>query len=181
MASTGSETRDKLPGLGKLSHLDVGVRLSLDRDSAEGLFVELRTLIQYAVREEVAAGIARLSELKDAGVKDAPVMKTHPGVELSATDQLTARDLRMALLMGKLPDQAGILINPITTAKLLNVSLRTLNRLVAVKAVPQPCRLAAKISRWRLAELLEWIEAGCPHTKHWTYSPDSSAQSKRRR
>ena len=79
MSLSGSEIQDRAPGHGRSSDLELGVRLSLDRGGVDELFVELRNLIQNTVREEVAAGIARLSELKVADVKDAPVMKTHPG------------------------------------------------------------------------------------------------------
>jgi predicted DNA-binding transcriptional regulator AlpA len=81
------------------------------------------------------------------------------------------KELRIAVLLGKLPDDVGMLIDVVTTANLRDVPERTLHRLIDEKAVPQPVRISGRILRWRLAELLEWIEAGCPHVKHWKYEP----------
>lgn len=46
-------------------------------------------------------------------------------------------------------------------AKLMQVSERTLWRLLSAGKVPQPVRIGRN-TRWRLAEVLEWIEHGCP-------------------
>ena len=67
------------------------------------------------------------------------------GVELSPAEPVKARDLRIALLLGKLPDDAGLLIDFITMAKLLNVSRRTLERLVDERAVPPPIQLTGRL------------------------------------
>ena len=103
------------------------------------------------------------------------------GLELPPGEPLKARDLRIALLLGKIPENAGLLIDADTTAQLISISQRTLYRLVDDKAIPQPVRLSGRLIRWRLGELLEWIEAGCPHTKHWTYNPTQRQQGKQRK
>jgi hypothetical protein len=63
------------------------------------------------------------------------------GVEITADNKLKAADLRTALLLGKLPDDAGLLIDTKTTAKLLNISPRTLYRLDQEQAMPDAWRL----------------------------------------
>lgn len=102
------------------------------------------------------------------------------GVELPDQERLMAGDLRTALLLGKLPEDAGLLIDRKTAARLLNVSSRTLYRLHSVGATPDPLRIGGKIIRFRLAELLAWIEADCPPKKHWTYSQGNPATKRRK-
>lgn len=46
-------------------------------------------------------------------------------------------------------------------AKLLKCSTRTVWRLADGGRMPAPIKVAA-LRRWRLAELLDWIEADCP-------------------
>jgi predicted DNA-binding transcriptional regulator AlpA len=97
---------------------------------------------------------------------DSPILAASPGTELKATDKLKAADLRIALLLGKIPEDAGLLIDAKTFARLLSISSRTLSRLIDLKAVPQPVHLG-RIIRWRLSEVLEWIEADCPSQQSW--------------
>lgn len=98
---------------------------------------------------------------------DCPPLSSSPGTELKAKDKLKAADLRVALLMGKIPEDSGLLIDAKTFAHLLSISTRTLSRLIDLKAVPMPVNLG-RLVRWRLAEVLEWIEADCPPQKSWT-------------
>lgn len=97
---------------------------------------------------------------------DSPILAASPGTALTATDKLKAADLRMALLLGKIPEDAGLLIDAKTFARLLSISPRTLSRLIDLKAVPQPVNLG-RLMRWRLADVLEWIEADCPSQQSW--------------
>jgi hypothetical protein len=39
---------------------------------------------------------------------DSPIQAAAPGTELKSTDKLKAADLRIALLMGKIPEDAGL-------------------------------------------------------------------------
>jgi predicted DNA-binding transcriptional regulator AlpA len=43
----------------------------------------------------------------------------------------------------------------------MQVSERTLWRLLSAGKVPQPVRIG-RSTRWRYAEVREWIETGCP-------------------
>ena len=54
-----------------------------------------------------------------------------------------------------------ILINAEELARMMDVSERTLWRLLSGGKVPQPVRIGRN-TRWRLAEVAEWIERGCP-------------------
>lgn len=91
------------------------------------------------------------------------------GVELPGEERLKAVDLRTALLLGKIPEDSGILIDGKATAKLLNIAHRTLYRLLSMGAMPEPVKLVGKMKRWRLAEILEWVDSDCPPQKHWNY------------
>lgn len=55
----------------------------------------------------------------------------------------------------------GVLISAEELARMLNVSLRTVRRLVAARHAPAPIRLGTCV-RWRRGEVLAWIAAGCP-------------------
>ncbi len=59
-------------------------------------------------------------------------------------------------------DAAPKLINAEELARLMNISERTLWRLLSGRKLPQPVRIGRN-TRWRLAEVEEWIERGCPH------------------
>lgn len=109
---------------------------------------------------------------------DSPILAASPGTELKAQDKLKAADLRMALLVGKIPEDAGLLIDAKTFARLLSISPRTLNRLIDLKAVPQPVNLG-RLIRWRLAEVLEWIEADCPSQQSWGNSKQNTPARKK--
>ncbi len=58
-------------------------------------------------------------------------------------------------------DTTPILISAEELAKLMQVSERTLWRLLSAGKVPQPVRIGRN-TRWRYAEVCEWIEKGCP-------------------
>lgn len=100
-------------------------------------------------------------------------------IEVSDQERIKAGDLRIALLLGKVPATAGLLIDKKVVSELLNVSSRTLSRLDDLQAIPEPIRLGGSMIRWRLAEILAWMDAGCPLRRNWTY-PTSTETKKRR-
>jgi len=111
-------------------------------------------------------------------VSEKPKRESSSGwIEVSENERMKASELRVALLLGKVPETAGLLIDAKVTADLLNISSRTLYRLDDLQAIPEPVRLG-KLIRWRLAELLAWIDAGCPQRRAWVYP---SVETKKRR
>lgn len=46
-------------------------------------------------------------------------------------------------------------------AEMMNVSTRTVWRLLSAKRIPEPVRLGGSV-RWPLDRVREWIDAGCP-------------------
>ena len=56
---------------------------------------------------------------------------------------------------------APILLTADEVAAMLGVSERTLWRLLSAGKVPKPVRFGRN-TRWREAEVKEWIENGCP-------------------
>ena len=55
----------------------------------------------------------------------------------------------------------SMLISAADLACLMNVSERTLWRLLSAGKVPQPVRIG-RSTRWRMAEVRDWIDRGCP-------------------
>ena len=62
-----------------------------------------------------------------------------------------------------LADQHGdpVLVGADTVAQMLNVSPRTVWRLLSAGKLIEPVRLGGN-TRWRSAEVLQWIADGCP-------------------
>lgn len=46
-------------------------------------------------------------------------------------------------------------------ASLMQISTRTLWRLLSAHRLPEPLRIGGSV-RWRLEEVKQWIESGCP-------------------
>lgn len=132
--------------------------------------------IERAVEKTVSAELAKLQDglrEKEAAQPSAPMPRAPEGVELPQTERLKADDLRTAILLGKIPEDTGLLIDVKTTAKLLNVSERMVYRLADQKAAPSPVKLGSLV-RWRLTEIIEWIDSGCP--SHWQWPRPKSSR-----
>jgi predicted DNA-binding transcriptional regulator AlpA len=71
------------------------------------------------------------------------------------------------------------LVDSKTFAGLLSISTATLYRLQAEEAIPAPVQLGG-LKKWRLAEILEWIEADCPPQKVWIHKRQDSSRKKGR-
>lgn len=56
------------------------------------------------------------------------------------------------------------LINAGELAEILNISERTIWRLIASGKLIQPIRIGKSV-RWRLDEVNQWIESGCPENE----------------
>jgi predicted DNA-binding transcriptional regulator AlpA len=121
--------------------------------------------IQQGVERTIVAQFEKLrAELvqKMEASTPLPPSPTRPaGVECPEAERLKAADLRAAILLGRVSDGTGLLIDVKTTAKLLNVSERMVYRLADQRAAPTPIKLGALV-RWRLAEIIQWIDDGCP-------------------
>lgn len=52
-------------------------------------------------------------------------------------------------------------------ARLLGVSRATFFKLHAAGKLPMPVYLTPRCPRWRRAELLAWLAAGCPDRRTW--------------
>ena len=58
-------------------------------------------------------------------------------------------------------ETAPMLIGAEELARMMDVSERTLWRLLSAGKVPPPVRIG-RSTRWRLAEVRDWIDRGCP-------------------
>lgn len=148
---------------------------------------DLLAALQQPIIDDISAAVAKLKEVAGArpavsppAVEKAAAEKPVGGINLPDAERLKAADLRTGLLLGKVPDTAGLMIDKKTMARLLNVSLTTLHQLHATESIPEAVRLGRSIIRWRLAEILAWMEAGCPSRRNWTYSSDSEKTKVRR-
>jgi predicted DNA-binding transcriptional regulator AlpA len=146
---------------------------------SESLLASLRDDIRRTVESTIVTEVTKLrdsllareTQLSSDDAKPSLAAAT-TGVEITPADKIKAADLRTALLLGKLTEEASILIDVKTTARLLNVSPRMVYRLNDVQAIPEPVRLGTLV-RWRLAEIIEWVDAGCPPRRLWKYSGHS--------
>jgi predicted DNA-binding transcriptional regulator AlpA len=102
---------------------------------------------------------------------------TVTGVDLKPADQLKAADFRVALLTGKLPENSGLLVDRKTFASLISISTATFDRLQAEGALPAPVRIG-HLKKWRLIEVLEWIDADCPPESVWVHMREVSSRKK---
>jgi predicted DNA-binding transcriptional regulator AlpA len=136
---------------------------------------QFRDLLAETVEAAVAKALAQVQRETPAPriTESPPLSSTNTGIELRPTDKTKAADLRIALLTGKIPEETGLLIDARRFAKLLSVSLATLWRLQAQQVIPPPIKLG-HLTKWRLAEVIEWIEADCPPQRNWGYSRERS-------
>ena len=58
------------------------------------------------------------------------------------------------------------LVDASSLAKILDISRRHLERMDSSGKLPESLRLG-RAKRWRLPEIEDWIEAGCPDRSTW--------------
>lgn len=68
---------------------------------------------------------------------------------------------------------ANLLVEPealpaADAARLLGISRSMLFKMHSAGKVPMPVYLTPRCPRWRRAELLDWLAAGCPDRLTWT-------------
>ena len=143
-----------------------GTPVSLDPAST----TRLLDLVRETLETTLAAALARIPAMSGPSPKST-------GLDLKEGEKLKAADLRFTLLTGKVPENSGLLIDTKTLAKLLAISKAHLYRLQAEEALLAPIQVG-HVKRWRLAEVLEWIEAGCPPQKMWNAMRQSDARRK---
>jgi predicted DNA-binding transcriptional regulator AlpA len=65
------------------------------------------------------------------------------------------------------PVSDSMLIDARRLAELLDVSKATFDRMKAAGKLPRHIELSRGCHRWRLSEVRDWIDAGCPPIKEW--------------
>ena len=73
------------------------------------------------------------------------------------------------------PWDVNLMVNRRQAAELLQISTRTIDNLKREGRMPQPNRIGRAV-RWNRAELVAWVDAGCPDCKEWRYQPSSSTK-----
>ncbi len=158
----------------------VALKLSMDPGSVTKLVELFRqtletTLANAQMRDQAQERPAQIPVVQAREPSASP----SPGTRLTPADKLKAADVRMAVLTGKIPEDAGLMIDTKLLAKLLNISQRHVNRLQDLKKLPAPVYLG-HLKRWRLAEILEWIEADCPPESVWVHKRQESGRRRGR-
>lgn len=152
---------------------------TVDQETINSIVTNAVHQIEQAVCKAVAAELAQFRDKPTAEVK--PSVVPGDGVTVSPQEMAKAVDYRAAVFMGKVPQEAGLLLNLLEVAKLMSVSGRTWARLHAMEAVPAPVQIGRSLVRWRLAEIIAWIDSGCPPRSHWRYPEESPPSPKRRK
>ncbi len=155
--------------------------IKVNSDSVSQLLNAVQSLVAETVATKLGELIPKITEQPKEQAVPVQHKSSVGGVELPASEILKAKDLRMALLLGKLPEKSGLLIDAKVVSSLLNLSVSTLYRLMSLKAVPEPVKIGETLTRWRLAELLEWIDAGCPNPSRWIYPGETKSIGKGKR
>jgi predicted DNA-binding transcriptional regulator AlpA len=80
------------------------------------------------------------------------------------------------------PPLKPLLVQTEQAATMLGVSMSMLRKLDIVEQVPRPVRLGRKVL-WSVAELEQWVAAGCPARHRWEASkePTNAPAEKKRR
>jgi predicted DNA-binding transcriptional regulator AlpA len=150
----------------------VVLNVTIDVGSLAPLVELLRRTVEPVIAEAV-------SGTRPAATPAQPPATVVGGTKLNSGDRLTGVDLRLAILTGKIPEDTGLLIDRSTLALLLGVSSRTLDRFSCQGSIPSPVRIG-RGNKWRLAEILEWIEADCPPQKVWAQKKQNPVEKKGR-
>jgi predicted DNA-binding transcriptional regulator AlpA len=92
-----------------------------------------------------------------------------PPPEASSADlpALLARLDRLAAALERRAGPPAELLSANDVAAVLRVGLSTLERMKAGARLPRPLELSSGCHRWRRAEILDWIGAGCPPRAEW--------------
>jgi len=61
----------------------------------------------------------------------------------------------------KIPDELHLMVSRLQASELLQLSTRTIDNLKREGLMPQPVRIGRAV-RWNRAELVAWVDAGCP-------------------
>jgi predicted DNA-binding transcriptional regulator AlpA len=144
----------------------IQLELSVDDKAITGIVEHVRQAVAKSVAEQLRKIKFEAPPSTEPAEPAKPPVIVPDGVDLPEAERPKAADLRTALLLGKIPEDTGLLIDVKTTAKLLNVSDRMVYRLADQKAAPRPIKLGALV-RWRLAEIIEWVDSGCPSRWQW--------------
>jgi predicted DNA-binding transcriptional regulator AlpA len=151
------------------------VSLTIDAESCSRALA----LFREALVDALGEALAKAQEFESAVPPPEPAERSRSpaGVDLTAADRTKAADVRVAFLMGKLPENTGLLIDAKSLAKLLDVSRATMYRLQAEEAIPEPVQLG-NLKKWRLGEILDWIEADCPPLGAWIPMKQNASKRK---
>ena len=63
--------------------------------------------------------------------------------------------------LNAVPLRQSLLLTVEELAALLKISVRSVWRMQSAHQIPKPVRLAGSV-RWRLSEIQDWVDAGCP-------------------
>jgi predicted DNA-binding transcriptional regulator AlpA len=100
----------------------------------------------------------------------------HPAGPDLAAALLPALEQVLARLADR-PRAEPLLVSARELAALLGVSAATLERMKAANKLPRAVELSGGCHRWRLAEVREWVLAGCPGRREWEARQQARARA----
>ena len=84
---------------------------------------------------------------------------------------------KKAVFAGEEPPWDGnLMVSKRQASELLQISTRTIDNLKREGRMPHPIRIGRAV-RWNRAELVAWVDAGCPDCNEWKYSPEGTKQN----
>jgi hypothetical protein len=117
-------------------------------DDSVKRFVDLISEIVESTLAKVLAQVRiQMAGSSEATGSSAPTSPQKTGVVLRHGDRIKAEDLRIVLLMGKIPDRSSLLIDTKTLARLLSISKAHFYRLQAEESMPLPIHVGQRSTR----------------------------------
>ena len=69
---------------------------------------------------------------------------------------------------GEILEDMHLMVSRSQASELLQLSTRTIDNLKRDGLMPEPIRIGRAV-RWNRAELVAWVDAGCPQCSEWQY------------
>ena len=69
----------------------------------------------------------------------------------------------------EVPTDVHLMVTRTQASELLQLSTRTIDNLKRDGLMPEPIRIGRAV-RWNRAELVAWVDAGCPDCTEWKYT-----------
>lgn len=79
-------------------------------------------------------------------------------------------------MSNRLQQLVPLMVDAKQAAAITSVSVATWHRMVSAGKTPAPVKLSAGCVRWRVADLEDWIEKGCPDRQTWLANKEEDSR-----